>query len=163
MKFFNHAASLNPKVVAFILPRTFMKQRFWDRLDSGYSLVEELACGSSSFSLDGKPYNVPCVGQIWERAGREVCLPKDLVLFSECNSQHINAVFIRRAGGRAGQIVDRADYNPASTYSVLCSEETKKAIIRFKDKIAEQASKTVGVRSITILEIEDILLGSYEV
>lgn len=155
VKFFNKAATHSPIFIAFVLPKTFMKRRFWTKLDQRYSLLWQEECGKNSFTMDGKIHDVPCVMQIWGQKTREDRLPTVLELFKEVEPS-VATCFIRRAGGKAGRIVD--SYTPSSTYSVQCSNETNIRLAEMKDEIKEQASKTVGVRSITLLEIEDILL-----
>lgn len=157
VKFFNHSAALNVEWICLILPRTFMKPRFWNRLSMNYTLIKQEILDKNSFTLDGKTWDVPCVAQIWKREPRECNLPKELSLFWDIGT---GDTFIRRAGGRAGQIVE--SYTESSTYRVNCSEQTKSDIIRLHPEITKLASMTAGVRSITLLEVEDVLLGRYK-
>jgi len=64
-KFFNHAAK-GKGIIGFILPRTFRKSSITNSLDLNFWLVNEWILDKNSFTLEGKPYAVPCVFQIWE-------------------------------------------------------------------------------------------------
>lgn len=159
VKFFNHAASFEPKAICMIHPKTFMKPRFWDRLNSSYSIVHQYELPDNSFTFCSASYNVPCVAQIWMRKERPFILPTDLTLFGiGCCEENI---LIRRAGASAGKIVDQ--FTPSSTYKTNCSADTKHRLVDMYPEIRRLASLTAGVRSITLLEIEDILLGRYSV
>jgi hypothetical protein len=65
-RFFDHAASF-ADVVAFILPRTFQKPHFVNRLDRHMHLIDEMPLDDCSFEVEGMPYAVPTVFQIWEK------------------------------------------------------------------------------------------------
>jgi hypothetical protein len=153
VKFFNHAASFKPIGICMIHPKTFMKPRFWKRLDLNYQLSWQEVLPKNSFNFQGLPYDVPCVMQIWVPGNRPP-LPEKLELFGSGNH-----VLIRRAGSKAGKIV--FDYTPSSTYSTFCSDEVKESLKHAYPKIKQFASMTAGVRSITLLEIEDVLLHRY--
>lgn len=156
VRFFNKAAEYNPKIIAFILPRTFSKPRFWSKLSVKYSLKSEFVCSKRSFLLNGIPWDVPCVSQVWEAEDRQDKLPNNLTLFEEVPEEN-SRCFIRRVGGKAGQVVD--SYTRSTTYSVNCSEDTYSALCENKDSLSKFSQNTAGVRSITLLEIEDILMG----
>jgi hypothetical protein len=64
--FVNHAAGF-ADVIAFIVPRTFEKSAFINKLDPRLHLVSQHALDENSFEFDGEPYSVPTVFQIWER------------------------------------------------------------------------------------------------
>lgn len=65
-RFFDHAAGF-ADVVAMILPRTFEKPGFVDRLDRRMHLVTQDVLDPRSFDLAGEPHSVPTVFQIWEK------------------------------------------------------------------------------------------------
>lgn len=64
--FVNHAASF-ADLVAFILPRTFEKPSFVNRIDRHLHLIHQRDLPLDAFEFDGAPYAVPTVFQIWER------------------------------------------------------------------------------------------------
>ena len=66
IQFFNKAAEYS-HTIAFILPRTFMKESIQNKLDENFHLVKCVDLSKDSFLLNGETYDVPCVFQIWER------------------------------------------------------------------------------------------------
>lgn len=103
--FFNHAGAMSD-VIAFVLPRTFRKQKLQNRLHSNFHLVYETVVPAHAFLFMGKPYNVPAVFQIWERR-------KDLRALHILETTHPDFEFttsddadfaIQRVGARAGRI-----------------------------------------------------------
>ena len=71
MKFLNRSMEF-ADVVAFILPRSFNKYTFQNRINENYKLIDTLNC--SDFVLpDGKPIKIPCVFQIWKK-----CEPSEI-------------------------------------------------------------------------------------
>jgi predicted RNA methylase len=65
MKFFDGVCKFSD-VVAFILPRSFKKYTFKDRINPYFHLIEEFDCDSFN-TPDGEVLSVKCVFQIWER------------------------------------------------------------------------------------------------
>ncbi|MGH6787967.1 MAG: SAM-dependent methyltransferase [Novosphingobium sp.] len=65
-RFFDHAARFGD-VVAFVLPRTFQKQVFVDRLHPNMHLIHERVLPEDSFLFEDQVYAVPTVFQIWEK------------------------------------------------------------------------------------------------
>lgn len=159
VEFFNYCAEFNPRNILFVLPKTFKKPRFWKRLSKKYVLDKQQDCPKNSFLASGDEKDVPCVIQLWKREERKDWLPSSLSLFKEVALGTKGAFFIRRAGGKAGTIVD--NYTPSSTYCVTTDEYTRQQLDKYKEKINSFAGNTAGVKSITLLEIEDILLGRY--
>ena len=51
--------------ISFILPKSFRKESYQKSFPLNFHLVKELELDKNSFIIDGKPYNVPCVFQIW--------------------------------------------------------------------------------------------------
>jgi len=67
VKFFNKSAKFADKI-AFIIPRTFRKEEFQNKLDLNFHLVREELLPEESFHTPmGEAYKVPCVFQIWEK------------------------------------------------------------------------------------------------
>jgi len=62
--FFNRAAVFSA-VIAFIVPRTFMKASVHDRLDRHFVLLKEYEVRRDGFTLEAQSYSVPCVLQVW--------------------------------------------------------------------------------------------------
>lgn len=66
--FINHAfEGVGAQTVAFVLPRSFRKESV-QRLVSPYAhLTHEVSIPDPAFTLQGAPYKVPAVFQVWEK------------------------------------------------------------------------------------------------
>lgn len=64
--FFNHAAKYS-KIIAFIVPVSFMKWGVHKELDPAFSLQAYMYLPENSFTDNGKDFSVRCVFQIWTR------------------------------------------------------------------------------------------------
>ena len=64
--FFNHAAKFS-KIIAFIVPVSFMKWGVHKELNSDFSLQAYMYLPENSFTDKGKDFSVRCVFQIWTR------------------------------------------------------------------------------------------------
>lgn len=64
ISFFNKAAEFSD-IIAFIVPKTFLKKSVENRLDHKYHLTASLNIPENSFIFKDKDYNVPCIFQIW--------------------------------------------------------------------------------------------------
>lgn len=65
VKFLEHACSYSD-VVAFVLPRSFNKYTFQDRVPRTFHLVDSLEC-DTFLGPDGRPVEVRAVFQVWQR------------------------------------------------------------------------------------------------
>lgn len=68
VEFINRACQFS-RVVAFILPRTFRKDTFFNRVDPMFHLVEQFDCDEFR-TPNGEKVSVKSVFQIWERRNR---------------------------------------------------------------------------------------------
>lgn len=165
VKFFNHCAKYGESI-SFILPKTFKKIFFKERLNPYMHLVFEEDCPNHSFVLDGSPYDVPCVFQVWVKRD----YPRDVPAISDnCLWQIVSKdgadLFIRRVGGCAGKVLDKnADSLSSSTtyYLKMLEKGVDSKIKDIYPILKEVASNTAGVRSISLKEIQHILENSYE-
>ncbi len=116
--FVNHAAGF-ADVIAFIVPRTFEKPAFINKLDQRLHLVSQHALNEDSFEFDGASYSVPTVFQIWER--RKTLRPLNAQVtrhsdFSFVTADHAHFAF-QRVGARAGLAsVEGLQKSPQSHY-----------------------------------------------
>jgi hypothetical protein len=116
--FVNHAAGF-ADVIAFILPRTFEKPAFINKLDPRLHLVSQHAVDENSFEFDGAPYSVPTVFQIWER--RKTLRPLNAQVtrhphFSFVSANDAHFAF-QRVGARAGLAsIEGLQKSPQSHY-----------------------------------------------
>lgn len=66
--FFKHSAQF-ADVIAFIIPRSWMKYSVQNRLPKGWDLMYSAVLPDEAFTFMNKDYSVRCVAQIWIREG----------------------------------------------------------------------------------------------
>lgn len=147
-KFFNHAAK-GKGIIGFILPRTFRKNSITNSLDLNFWLLEEHILDTSSFTLEGKPYAVPCVFQIWEyrvEKRTKIQLPTTHSDFSFVSKEEAD-FSIRRVGANAGKINPHNNYAAASNYFIK-GESAKTIFSEIQSRLQERSKDTAGNPSI---------------
>ena len=94
--------------MGFILPKSFKKESMKRHVSLKYHLVLERNIDGDAFMVDGKPHNVPCVFQIWEKLGYDrpsiVKLKPcgySFVKMGDIRSPHISFI---RVGVNAGRV-----------------------------------------------------------
>lgn len=152
LKFINKASV--SKAVCFILPRTFMKEVFQQKIRENLHLTGEWELPKNSFLLHGEEYDVPCCFQIWENLEYS---RTPIKINQYLREDQKGTYFLRRVGGRAGQFVSEKEFTDSTTYKVSCSDDVKCKVEQLYPEIKKVASQTAGVRSITITEINHIL------
>jgi hypothetical protein len=153
IKFFNHAAKYKAKVIAFVLPRTFKKISTHNKLDLNYKLVFEQDIISNAFILDNIEYDVPCVFQIWEISKEKRLIENTIdCKWIEFTDKESADVAVRRAGGRAGQLLDGTNHTESSTYFLKIKNANVLTAIKLID-ISKYIDNTAGVKSISKLEL----------
>ena len=104
--FIKHAAQW-ATFIAFVLPRTFKKERAQAKINGYFHLIHEEPVPDHAFLFCGEPYNVPAVFQIWQRFP----YPRELPSFE---TEHPDFVFtkperadfaIQRVGANAGKSI----------------------------------------------------------
>ena len=162
IKFFNHCAEMldNEGGICFILPRTFQKIFFAHKLNPHMHLLYEEECPKGSFILHGDPWDVPCVFQIWIKRNEKrfpVVLGENR-LFVLGNSKDYD-IAVRRAGASAGKVLSEEDsLSEASTYFLKAlTSDLKTRIIEAYPLLKAEASKTAGVRSLSLKELQWVL------
>ena len=161
VKFFNKASG-EADYVGFILPRTFEKEFFQNKLDLNMHLVFNKVLEEESFCLDGIPYKVPCVFQVWEKRGYKRHKIKVSKVFVEEVPKDLAEYSIRRVGGKSGEVMDGVNYNESSTYFVRDVIEGSKDLIKDSFyEINKLSERTAGMKSITLKEINLYLGGKY--
>jgi hypothetical protein len=155
IQFFNRCAEFS-NYIAFIVPRTFKKISVQNRLHKNFHLAKEFTVPKYAFVVDGKPYDVPCVFQIWERKEnlrpiKTGNLAKYLVITTPDKADFA----MRRVGGKAGQVLTGLDHSISSTY--FFKEVIKGTKDLLKNATFEDRDNTAGVRSISQLEIFEYL------
>lgn len=166
-KFFNHCASLLELggAIAFILPRTFEKIFFSNKLDMSMHLVYSERCPKNSFLLNGKPYDVPCVFQIWEKkaCNRDPVEIGENKLFSFSTPDDYDFC-VRRVGYNAGKVLGDSDpKSEESTYFIKSLVDgVDRVFAECYSSFQEEAGKTAGMKSIGKKELQYILETRYD-
>ena len=159
IKFIKKAAEFS-ETISFILPKSFKKESLKKHFPLQFHLTLEHDLPHNSFTVDGKPHDVPCVFQIWHRRTipREVPLKLTPQNFQFVKKTEHPDLSFRRVGVNAGTI--ERDTDLISTKS-----EQSHYFIKFNEPISsqlyEQLAKlnyggkdnTVGPRSISKQEL----------
>jgi hypothetical protein len=161
--FIKHAASF-ADAVAFILPRSFVKPSMSRAFPPRFHCLSSAELATNSFEVNGEPYDVPCVFQVWERkeVDREMPAAAAEKGFSYVKYGEAAHIVFRRVGGTAGTCVE---YDAAATYNkqvyyFLRLEEVyvphiKKIVAAVNGHVFP--SNTVGPRSLSKGEATEVL------
>ena len=153
VKFFNESAQI-ASTIAFIVPNTFKKHSIQDSLNLNFHLTHQHDLPKKSFLLNDEEYDVPCCFQIWEHRDekRKIHTIKNVYLeFIDKKDATDNTFCIRRAGGKAGQVLKGTDHASVSTYFV---NPLKNGVENAVGKIdLSVISHTAGVNSISKKEL----------
>ena len=108
--FFNHAADLGAKYIAFLIPVSWYKWTTQNRLDPNYHLVSHMVLPNDILfygdSVDPDRKNIlKCCFQIWERQDkpREKHVVDDPKLLTRCSPEDADIEFVHQ-GGSAGKV-----------------------------------------------------------
>lgn len=165
LKFFNYAAKF-ANTIAFILPRSFKKYSLQNQLDLHFILKYEEDLPQNSFTLENKPYDVPCVFQIWEKHEilREKIKMKTTSNLIDFTKNLNEADFrIQRVGGNAGKaFLDKNGALSSNYYIINKTGIPNEELIDILNQIEYPSiTFTVGPKSLSkgemIFEIENIL------
>ena len=153
-QFIKHAATF-ADIIAFILPRSFTKPSMQKAFPLKFHLLSELIIRDNAFIVNGKPYNVPCVFQIWRR--REInrtIEPELLCPWDYVKKSDDYDVAIRRVGVNAGRcLLPDDELSAQSHYFVKFPYEfDTDDLIEFMNN-HEFPSNTTGPRSLSKFEI----------
>jgi hypothetical protein len=102
-KFIKHASTF-ADVIGFILPRSFSKPSMQKAFPLEFHLVSEIPIEKDAFLVNGLPYNVPCVFQVWKRMEQERTLPVlEKRQWSYVKKSDLHDIAVRRVGVYAGK------------------------------------------------------------
>jgi len=147
-------------MVAFILPRSFTKPSMFHVFPPQFHLLSSTEIEFNSFLLNGEPYDVPCVFQIWQKQTMNR-LPSEKVephgfVYVRDTSYHFAC---RRVGVFAGKCYLNYGtvYSPQSHYFIRLNDATNLLAILDYMNQHEFPSNTVGPRSLSQTEINVVL------
>jgi hypothetical protein len=151
------------KIIAFILPKSFIKPSMFNAFHLRFHLIQSLELQKNSFVINGSKYDVPCVFQIWEKkdTDREVEKKINPIGFEYVKPSKKYHLAFRRIGGLAGKCYknDGTNYSVQSHYFIKLDDP----ILSYSNAILEQInnhifpSNTVGSRSLSKSEANTVI------
>ena len=157
--FFNKCAKVS-KFIVTVFPMSAKKQYFQSKLDPYFHITFSANLPRNSFILDGKPYNVKCCFQIWEKLEYK----RKIFVQTKCpKSSHFDFVDISQnpdvaiifAGCKAGKIIScKEALKYSETYYIKIHDDIlKKDNNIYKLDISEVARCTVAANCVAKPEI----------
>lgn len=161
-------------VIAFILPQSFMKDSYINKIPKNYHLKEDVCgtrgiCMDCNFILNNKPYKVPTVFQIWEkqdfnRKKRKKKTKSEIIEFTDKESADFR---IQRVGGNAGKAFLDKDKVVESNYFIYNKIKNKISNEKLIDIINnleyETISYTSGPKSLSKEELIESLESEFKI
>lgn len=157
LNFIKKCNKLEIDTIAFILPKSFKKDTYKNKIPELYHLSYELDLEDASFNLIDKSYSVPSVFQIWVRKDNprkkiELKTTSELITFVK-KTENPDYSF-RRVGFYAGTIYDQInEKSEQSHYFIKSSNEIKNLLKEY----TWGHNNTSGPRSIGKAEIIKII------
>lgn len=143
--------------ISFILPKSFKKPSFQSSFPPCFHLSFSTDLPDNAFTIDGKPHNVPCVFQVWERKEEERSEPRGFVF---CKKDEQPDAAIRRVGAHAGRLLleGLGGLSGQSHYFVRV-ESLEEFVGRFR-RARFLHDNTVGPRSVSKQEVIRALVAA---
>ena len=164
-KAFIKRAAKYADVIAFILPRSFVKPSMSRAFPVAFHCIHSEELAKNSFEVNGDSYDVPCVFQIWQKKNTDRTLPEKVAPEGFEYVKHGKPFHIafQRAGGNAGKCFPAtsniADYNPQFHYYLKLETgyipHIKNILLRVNAHTFP--SNTVGPRSLSKSEANEVL------
>lgn len=150
--FFDKAMEFS-QTVAFIVPRSFQKISYQNRINLNFWLEKELILPENSFTFYGKDYKIPTVFQIWERKNKKrekIKLPTNTPYLQFVKEKENSDFRIQRVGGRAGKAFLDKDGAISSNYYVknISKISTEEFIEKINKINFSSLEFTVGPKSL---------------
>jgi hypothetical protein len=146
--------------ISFILPKSFKKDSMQKHFPPKFHLIYQKDIEDNSFLQDGKPIDVPCVFQIWQKREEErqviAKLDADPDIFQFVKQDENPDISFRRVGVNAGTIDDKElDKKSFQSHYFIKFGPTinKKEFIEKMRQIEYKHDNTVGPKSIGKQEI----------
>jgi len=161
--FIKHAAKNNAQIIAFILPRSFMKPSMTSAFPLNFHLVHQEELPKDSFEVNTEVYDVPCVFQIWIKKDtiRELEEKVEAIGFSYLKAGDQFHLAFRRVGVNAGTsyLQNQGTFSPQSHYFLGFDEKYQTNIEQIKNAINAHTfpSNTVGPRSLSKGEVNQVI------
>lgn len=138
--------------IAFILPKSFKKISFYNKIPLNLWKVYEEDLPDYSFTFNGNDVNIPCVFQIYEN--KEIKRNKKKIqqpdFFSFVKKEYSN-LSLRRVGVNAGYCSKDTNKSISSHYFIKA--EDPDLLLDIFNSISWKHNNTVGPRSISKIEL----------
>lgn len=154
------------KIIAFILPKSFVKPSMNKAFDMKFHCRLSMELEPDSFLLNGVAYDVPCVFQIWERMDmeREAVVAVEPIGFryvKSTNEGRYDFVF-RRVGvyaGRCHKAEAGVVYSAQTHYFIKLDDGLVGRCDEVVKKVSDHVfpSNTVGPRSLSKPEANEVI------
>jgi len=163
--FIKHAAEY-ADIIAFILPRSFVKPSMSRAFPLQFHCLFSEELEKNSFQVNDIEYDVPCVFQIWEKRAACRILEEPIV---ENGFQYVKHgqpfhIAFKRVGGLAGKCYPYTlnaitDYNPQFHYFLKLDDAHVPRVQTIIDRVNAHVfpSNTVGPRSLSKSEANLVL------
>lgn len=162
-KSFIKHASQYANIIAFILPRSFVKPSMSRAFPLNFHCIHSEELEKNAFEVNTLEYDVPCVFQIWEKknTNRIVADPIKETGFEYVKHGQAFHIAFKRVGGLAGKCYPSSttDYNPQFHYFLKLEDKYVPYIKNIIDKVNLHTfpSNTVGPRSLSKSEANEVL------
>ena len=158
--FIQHAAQY-AELIAFILPKSFVKPSMSRAFPSKFHCILEKELPKDSFEVNQVAYDVPCVFQIWQKKSED--RPKS-ELIKEIGFQYVKGsedyhIAFRRVGARAGitHLKGSGDFSLQSHYFLKLDNPSKSQSLLEVINKHVFPSNTVGPRSLSKGEVNHVI------
>lgn len=157
-KFIKHGCKF-ADVLAFILPRSFLKPSMTSAFDSLFHCKLTIELDKDSFELNGIAYDVPCVFQIWVKQDTPRIIESKITAIGFKYVKSNYDIAFRRVGGLAGKCYTPGQLNPQCYYFWKLDPEFVPFIPEIIKKMNEHIfpSNTVGPRSLSKSEANEVI------
>ena len=146
-------------VIAFILPRSFLKPSMTIAFNMLFHCKTTIELDKDSFELNGVAYDVPCVFQIWVKQDTPRILESKVEPIGFKYVKENYDIAFRRVGGLAGKCYLPGQLNPQCYYFWKLDQEFIPFIPEIIKKMNEHVfpSNTVGPRSLSKSEANKVM------
>lgn len=165
-KSFIKHASQYADIIAFILPRSFVKPSMSRAFPLQFHCIYSEELEKNAFEVNSVEYNVPCVFQIWEKKeiARIVEAPIEEEGFQYVKHGEAFHIAFKRVGGLAGKCYPstptaKTEYNPQQFYFIKLEETYIPHIKKIIEKVNLHTfpTNTVGPRSLSKSEANEVM------
>lgn len=161
--FIKHASEY-ADIIAFILPRSFVKPSMSRAFPLKFHCSHSEELEKNAFEVNSVEYDVPCVFQIWEKKASDRVLADRIneVGFEYVKHRQPFHIAFKRVGGLAGKCAPSlatVDYNPQFHYFLKLEDQYIPHIKKIIDTVNLHTfpSNTVGPRSLSKSEANEVL------